>query len=114
MTELRTQTYTLSTGAIVTVREGVGMDAFDKIAIYRQLTYDRKSIRMVNRATYFADALLRSTVAGDPGFAWASPDDASEALQAAFDGWQKLTNNDAVGWANALDTVDKALVPPNA
>jgi len=114
MTQLRTKTYSLSTGAMVTVRESVGMDAFDKLAIWPQLEYDRKSKRMVKRAEYFADALLRSTIEGDPGFVWASPDDDAAALQAAFEGWQKLSNNDAVGWTNTLDAVNKALVDPNS
>lgn len=112
----QTKTITLNDGkATVTVRESIGMDAFDRQAIYPVLTYNRAKRTQVQRASQFTEALIRSTVDGDLGFVWADADDGTEAeLQAAFEGWQTLKPLDVVRWANALNEVNQRVVNPPA
>lgn len=95
----------------ITVRAGIGMDIFDANAIYPQLSYNRRSKRMVTRASAFVDALLRSTIDGDLGFAWPDVDDDDTGLQAAFEGWQALPKTIITAWSNALYLVNQTTDP---
>lgn len=85
---MRTQTFTHN-GATITVRAETIEDTLDTDLLLALMGNGSTGRERYKRA-HFARLVALSTVEGDLGFAWPTPDASPEALLAAYDAWKQL------------------------
>lgn len=96
---MRTQQFT-DNGVTFTVRAETIADALDTDMLTNLMGFS--TARENYRRARFVQMVLLTTVEGDLGFAWPTPDDSVEALLTAYAAWQQLPADVIRTWTATL------------
>lgn len=111
---MRTKTfeYTSDNGTVkITVRRGTVEDRLDVDPLVWEMP-DTDSTRERHKQRSFAKLVIQSTVEGDLGFAWPTPDSSAEELTAAYQVWKKADGPLWDQWNLSMLQVEGAIADP--
>src|SRR5688572_22909861 len=108
---MRSQTFT-EQGATITVRAETIEDALDVDMLSYQMGAGTTAKEIYKR-TQFLRLVQTSTVDGDLGFDWPSPDASAEALLAAYEAWKQQPASLIRRWALAIEAVNASPNDPD-
>ena len=96
----------------ITVRRGTVGDQLDVDALSWELP-DTNSTRERHKQRTFAKVVIHSTVQGDLGFPWPTPDASAEELTAAYTAWKAADGPLWGQWNLAMLQVEGAIADPD-